>query len=49
MFQKALEVAAAFTFPIVVSRKTVGGHCSSTIGTGVVINEMAGSSQPGIY
>jgi hypothetical protein len=39
MFQKALQIASEFTFPIVVSRKTVSGNCSSMIGTFVVINK----------
>jgi hypothetical protein len=39
MFQKAYQIASEFTFPIVTSRKTVGGICSSSVGTFVVINK----------
>lgn len=38
MFRKACAIAAEFTFPMVLSRKTVGGVCSSSIGTFVVVN-----------
>ena len=38
MFRQALAVAREFTRPVVLSRKTVGGVCSSAIGTFVVIN-----------
>jgi hypothetical protein len=39
MFRKALQIAAQFTFPVIISRKTVAGQCSCNIGTFVVINE----------
>ncbi len=38
MFRHALKVAAEYTRPIVISRRTVGGACSSSIGTYVVLN-----------
>lgn len=39
MFQKACLLAQQFTRPIIISRKTVDGDCSATIGTFVVINK----------
>jgi hypothetical protein len=39
MFRKALQIAAQYTWPLVISRKTVGGACSTNIGTLVVINQ----------
>ena len=39
MFQEAVKLASEFTFPIIISRKTVAGECSSMIGTLVVINK----------
>jgi hypothetical protein len=39
MFQEAVKRASDFTFPVIISRKTVGGTCSSMIGTFVVINK----------
>ena len=39
MFSEAYKTAAQFTLPIVLSRKTLGGICSSGIGTHVVIND----------
>lgn len=39
MFQKAYAIASKFTRPIVLSRKTIAGNCSSSIGTYVVIND----------
>jgi hypothetical protein len=38
MFQKAIAIASEFTIPIILSRKTVGGQCSTNIGTAVVLN-----------
>jgi hypothetical protein len=39
MFRNAYSIARNFTWPVVLSRKTVGGQCSSTIGSLVVIND----------
>jgi hypothetical protein len=39
MFRKAYEKAAKFTLPVVLSRKSVGGQCSSQIGSCTVIND----------
>jgi hypothetical protein len=39
MFQKALQIAAEFTVPIVVSRRAVNGRCSSSIGSAVIVND----------
>jgi hypothetical protein len=39
MFQKAIAIASEFTFPLVMSRKTVAGACSSSVGTFVVVNK----------
>jgi hypothetical protein len=39
MFRKALAVAGQFTFPVVISQRTVAGECSSGIGSFVVINK----------
>jgi hypothetical protein len=39
MFRKALEKVGQFTFPVVVSRRIVGGGCSAGIGTFVIINK----------
>jgi len=39
VFQRAYEIAAEFTIPVVLSRRTVSGACSSSIGAAVVINE----------
>src|SRR6266496_387155 len=38
MFRQALAVARQFTGPVVLSRRTVGGTCSSAIGAFVVVN-----------
>ena len=38
MFSKAVSVAAGFTRPMVISSRTTGGVCSSTIGAYVVLN-----------
>lgn len=39
MFRQALAIANQFTFPVVLSRKTVKGECSSSIGTFIVVND----------
>ena len=39
MFRTANSIARQFTFPVVLSRKSVSGACSSTIGSFVVIND----------
>jgi hypothetical protein len=39
MFRTAYEIASQFTFPVVLSRRTVSGKCSSSIGVFVVVNE----------
>jgi hypothetical protein len=39
MFSGALKIANQFTFPVVVSRKTVAGVCGTSIGTYVVVND----------
>lgn len=39
MFRAALEKAGKFTLPVVMSRRTVSGHCSSSIGAAVVLNK----------
>ncbi len=38
MFRNALAVATQFTLPVVTSRRTVAGVCSSSIGAFVVVN-----------
>lgn len=38
MFRNALTIASKFTLPVLLSRKTVGGKCTGSIGTCVVIN-----------
>lgn len=38
MFSKALKAAFKYTRPIVVSRRTVAGDCSASIGAFVVVN-----------
>lgn len=39
MFRNALNIARQFTYPVVISRRTVGGQCTSGIGTFVAIND----------
>src|SRR5436309_415928 len=39
MFKDAYKTARSFTQPIILSRKTIGGVCSSSIGAFVVIND----------
>jgi hypothetical protein len=39
MFRQALALARGFTLPVVLSRKTVGGACSSGIGSFVIVNK----------
>jgi hypothetical protein len=39
MFRKAYSVSAQYTLPVVLSRKTIAGDCSSAIGAFVVINK----------
>jgi hypothetical protein len=39
MFRDAHKIASEFTLPVIISRKTVSGECSSAIGAFVVINE----------
>jgi hypothetical protein len=39
MFQNAYSIASEFTFPVVISRKTLGGECYASIGTFIIINE----------
>ena len=39
MFRKAYEIAAEFTWPVVLSRRTFAGKCSAAIGSYVVIND----------
>jgi hypothetical protein len=39
MFQKAYAIARSFTWPVVLSRRTHQGACSSSIGTFVLVNE----------
>jgi hypothetical protein len=39
MFRRACKIAQGFTFPVVISRKTIGGDCSSLIGTFIVVNK----------
>ncbi len=39
MFQAANAIARQFTLPVVLSRKTIGGNCSSSIGAFVVVND----------
>jgi hypothetical protein len=38
MFREALALASEFTLPVILSRRTVGGMCSSSLGTFVVVN-----------
>lgn len=39
MFRQAYAIASEFTLPVVLSRKTVRGNCTSAIGAFVVVNE----------
>jgi hypothetical protein len=39
MFRQAYAIAAKFTWPVVISRVTISGQCSSAIGTITVIND----------
>jgi len=39
MFRNAHSIAKQYTFPVVISQKTVGGVCSTMIGAFVVINQ----------
>lgn len=39
MFRTAYSIASEFTWPVVLSRKTVDGTCSSSIGSCVILNE----------
>lgn len=39
MFRNAFAIARQYTFPIVISQKTMAGDCTSTIGAFVVIND----------
>ena len=39
MFRNAYAIARQYTWPVVLSRKTIGGTCSSTIGACVVVND----------
>jgi hypothetical protein len=39
MFQAANAIARQFTLPVVLSRKTIGGDCSSSIGSFVIVND----------
>jgi hypothetical protein len=39
MFRKAIKIAREFTLPVIISRKTWDGKCSSTLGTFVVVND----------
>jgi hypothetical protein len=38
MFRNALAIVEKFTFPVLLSRKTVGGACEGSIGTFIVVN-----------
>lgn len=38
MFREAYKIASTFTGPVVISRRTISGDCSSAIGAFVVIN-----------
>jgi len=39
MFRQALAIARRFTWPVVISRATIGGSAGSGIGTFIVVNE----------
>jgi hypothetical protein len=39
MFRGALEKVGRYTFPVVISRRTVAGACSAAIGTFIIINK----------
>jgi trypsin-like peptidase len=39
MFQAAYAIARQFTWPVVLSRRTIGGDCSSSIGAFVIVND----------
>ena len=39
MFRAACERARNFTWPVVISRRTIGGECTSGIGTIVILND----------
>lgn len=39
MFRQAVEIAAQYTRPVIISRKTVKGVCSSTMGAFIVVND----------
>ena len=39
MFRVACEIARGFTFPVVLFRKQIGGTCSASIGSMIVVND----------
>ena len=39
MFRQAIAIASQYTLPIILSRKTVGGACSSMIGAFIIVND----------
>src|SRR5258708_6395043 len=39
VFQQACQIAQNFTIPVVLSRKTIGGDSSSSIGAFVIVND----------
>ncbi|RVB74795.1 MULTISPECIES: hypothetical protein [unclassified Mesorhizobium] len=39
MFVEAIEISGNFTFPLIISSRTVSGRCSSEIGAAVVVND----------
>lgn len=39
MFKKAISAASNYTCPVILSRKTVKGSCSSSIGAFVIVND----------
>src|SRR5690242_4348212 len=39
MFREAYKIASGFTAPVIISRKTIAGDCSSGIGAFVVVNQ----------
>ena len=49
MFRLAYKIAREFTFPVILSRRTIAGACSSSIGAYVVINADGWIEQRLIY
>jgi hypothetical protein len=49
VFRKACALALGFTWPIVISRRTVNGNCAAAVGSCVPINSDAMRLADGSY